>query len=121
VLHALERWDQKNSPTRWHFRPPNQLTFRFRVRPLGSASTYSRSVVGAEGNLADAEASVQDRPDEKRALCDGLLRRALPSGARGLTAQLRGAQSRAHRLLTDSCESAFTSGEELRLPFEGRV
>ena len=26
---------KKNSPSRWRFRPPNSLTFRFRVRPPG--------------------------------------------------------------------------------------
>jgi len=43
--------DQKNSPSRLRFRPPNQLTFRLRVRPLSSASTYSRSVLDAVRNL----------------------------------------------------------------------
>jgi hypothetical protein len=41
----------KNSPSRWRFRPPNLLAFRFRVRPPGSTSTYSRSVLGARATL----------------------------------------------------------------------
>ena len=43
------RPQQKNSESRWRFRPPNPLTFRFRVRPSSSASTYSRSVLAAGG------------------------------------------------------------------------
>src|SRR5581483_5017209 len=53
VLVRIERHvrRKKNSPSRLRFRPPNRLTFRFRVRPLGWASTYSRPVLGATGNL----------------------------------------------------------------------
>jgi hypothetical protein len=43
--------DQKNSPSRVRFRPPPRRTFRFRVRPTGEASAYSRPVLGASGNL----------------------------------------------------------------------
>jgi hypothetical protein len=43
--------EQKNSPSRLRFRPPDRLTFRFRVRPPGWASTYSRPVLGARGKL----------------------------------------------------------------------
>ena len=43
--------DQKNSPSRFRFRPPLRPTFGFRLRPPGGASTYSRSVLGASGNL----------------------------------------------------------------------
>jgi hypothetical protein len=43
----------KNSPSRVRFRPPVRLTFRFRVRPPGLASSYSRPVLGATGTLGD--------------------------------------------------------------------
>jgi len=42
---------KKNSPGQFHFRPPFPLTFAFRLLPLDSVSTYSRSVPGARGNL----------------------------------------------------------------------
>src|SRR3954447_24359902 len=48
--HGCER-GTKNSPSRWRFRPPNLVTFRFRVRSPGSDSTYSRSVLGAKGTV----------------------------------------------------------------------
>ena len=47
--------DQKNSPSRFRFRPPLRPTFGFRLRPPGGASTYSRSVLGARGNLDGRE------------------------------------------------------------------
>jgi hypothetical protein len=43
--------DQKNSPSQFRFRPPFPLTFAFRLLPSDSVSTYSRSVLGASGNL----------------------------------------------------------------------
>jgi hypothetical protein len=43
--------DQKNSPSRFPFRPPFSLTFPLRVLPSNSASTYSGSVLGARSNL----------------------------------------------------------------------
>ena len=43
--------DQKNSPSRFPFRPPFSMTFPLRVVPSNSASTYSGSVLGARGNL----------------------------------------------------------------------
>ena len=43
--------DQKNSPSRFPFRPPLSMTFPLRVLPSNSASTYSGSVLGARGNL----------------------------------------------------------------------
>src|SRR3954469_15647660 len=46
----------KNSPSRWRFRPPNLVTFRFRVRSPGSDSTYSRSVLGARGTVRPSAA-----------------------------------------------------------------
>jgi hypothetical protein len=42
---------KRNSSSRWRFRPPRRLTFRFRVQPSGGASSYSRSVLDAGGNL----------------------------------------------------------------------
>ena len=68
---------KRNSPTRWHFRPPNQLTFRLRVRPLGSASIYLRSVVGASGNLFLSAMDTRPAEFENRAVCEGVARRAL--------------------------------------------
>src|SRR5207249_12116094 len=41
----------KSSPSRVRFRPPSPLTFRFRVVPSETASTYSRPLLGAGGNL----------------------------------------------------------------------
>src|SRR5215831_18651574 len=41
----------RNSPSRWRFRPPPPGTFGFRLPPSGAASTYSRSVLGARGNV----------------------------------------------------------------------
>jgi hypothetical protein len=46
--------DQKNSPSRFRFRPPLPLTFPFRVLPSDSVSTYLRSVLGASSNLTSA-------------------------------------------------------------------
>jgi len=43
--------DQKNSPSRFRFRPPLPLTFPLRVLPSDSVSTYSRSVLGASSTL----------------------------------------------------------------------
>jgi len=51
------------------FRPPNRLTFRFRVRPLGWASTYSRPVLGASGNLDAASRGSKAGGEGKHALC----------------------------------------------------
>jgi hypothetical protein len=39
ACHQPPPRDQKNSESRWRFRLPNPLTFRFRVRPSSSAST----------------------------------------------------------------------------------
>src|SRR5216110_1069078 len=53
VRYADERsaLDQKNSPSRFRFRPPSPLTFPFRVLPSEPASSYSRSVLGASSTL----------------------------------------------------------------------
>src|SRR5437763_1130902 len=55
----------KNSPSRLRFRPPNRLIFRLRVRPLGWASTYSRPVLGARGNLDVARGAHKPRCQRK--------------------------------------------------------
>src|SRR5579862_125906 len=49
----LQRFRTRNSPSRWRFRPSSPVTFRFRVQPPGSTSTYSRSVLGAERTYPD--------------------------------------------------------------------
>ena len=46
--------DQRNSPSRFRFRPPLPLTFPFRVLPPDSVSTYLRSVLGASRTLTCA-------------------------------------------------------------------
>src|SRR5207244_7621824 len=43
----------KSSPSRLRFCPSSRPTFRFRVPPPDSNSTYSRSVLGASGNLKE--------------------------------------------------------------------
>ena len=88
--HALKRWDQKNSPTRLHFRPPNQLTFRLRVRPLGSASTYLRSVVGASGNLLLCTMAIQGHANRKsRSLRRPLRKLFAPEACAGFRGGMR--------------------------------
>jgi len=51
----------RNSASRWRFRPPLPLAFRFRVRPSGSASTYRRSVLAAVGKLVGTAGSGKAR------------------------------------------------------------
>src|SRR5689334_18653059 len=63
-------WDQKYSPSRWRFRPPHRLTFRFRVLPSGGASSYSRSVLGASGNLTMATGPGKTLGELICALCE---------------------------------------------------
>src|SRR5204863_9770625 len=46
--------DQKNSPSRFRFRPPLPLTFPLQVLPSDSVSTYLRSVLGARRTLTRA-------------------------------------------------------------------
>jgi hypothetical protein len=48
------------SPSRFRFRPPAPLTFGFRLLPSLPASTYLRSVLGADRNLGE------DKPFRKR-------------------------------------------------------
>ena len=54
-------WDQKNSPSRFRFRPPLPLTFPFRVLPSDSVSTYLRSVLGANSTLTRRASRSRDR------------------------------------------------------------
>ena len=53
--------DQKNSPSRFRFRPPFPLTFPFRVLPSDSVSTYLRSVLGASSTLTSAPSRSRGR------------------------------------------------------------
>ena len=58
---ALDRTGPRVSPSRVRFRPPPRLTFRFRVRPPGRASSYSRPVLGAAAIYA-LEGTLQGDP-----------------------------------------------------------
>ena len=88
-----------DSPSRWRFRPPNRLAFRFRVRPLGSASTYSRSVLGAGRNLLPAGAARSTLDATKRPLFAWLGGRSRASSRRGRGRATRaGAEKRSHDL-----------------------
>ena len=61
----------KNSPSRWRFRPPTPLAFRFRVRPSGSASTYSALRARCNPHSRPLRQRVQaSRGSEKRAICE---------------------------------------------------
>jgi hypothetical protein len=51
VRRTVPARDQKNSPSRFRFRPPFPLTFPFRVLPSDSVSTYLRSVLGASSTI----------------------------------------------------------------------
>src|SRR5215211_2848456 len=62
------------SPSRLRFRPPSRLALGFRLQPLGTASTYSRSVLGASGNLRNVGCSRKTRRNEVRAICAKTLR-----------------------------------------------
>src|SRR6266550_5181663 len=61
--------DQKNSPSRFRFRPPFRPTFGFRLRPPGWASTYSRSVLGASGTLELSRPPCKTCPNVSSAIC----------------------------------------------------
>jgi hypothetical protein len=61
--------DQKNSPSRFRFRPPCRPTFGFRLRPPGWASTYSRSVLGANGTVEVSRGPFKACPNAKFAIC----------------------------------------------------
>src|SRR3954451_6996270 len=66
-------WDQENSPGQFHFRPPFPLTFAFRLLPLDSVSTYSRSVPGAKGNLTVCPSGSRGRKKNVAAICEVFL------------------------------------------------
>jgi hypothetical protein len=57
--------DQKNSPSRFPFRPPFSLTFPLRVLPSNSASTYSGSVLGARENLGAGQGRIKASPTRR--------------------------------------------------------
>jgi len=57
------------SPSRFRFRPPAPLTFGFRLLPSLPASTYLRSVLGANGNLGEVRSFRKRSEDEKGAIC----------------------------------------------------
>ncbi len=61
--------DQKNSPSRFRFRPPLPLTFPLRVLPSDLASTYSRSVLGASTKLRDARHACKWSGSAMAAIC----------------------------------------------------
>src|SRR5262249_4041424 len=87
-----KRLDQKNSPSRLRFRPPNRLTFRLRVRPPDSASTYSRSVLGAGGNVDGEAVALKTRRARKdRSLISrSSVREAAGRGWAALSTKARG-------------------------------
>ena len=60
----------KDSPSRVRFRPLPRLTFRFRVRPPGRASSYSRPVLGAAAIYALLETVARASDERKAANCD---------------------------------------------------
>ena len=51
AAERLHETGTKSSPSRLRFRPLSRPAFRFRVPLPGRASTYSRPVLGARGNL----------------------------------------------------------------------
>ncbi len=62
--------DQKNSPSRFRFRPPLPLTFPLRVLPSDSVSIYSRSVLGASSKLRDARCTFKGVKEDVAAICE---------------------------------------------------
>src|SRR3989440_11655554 len=61
--------DQKNSPSRFRFRPPLPLTFPLRVLPSDSVSTYLRSVLGASIKLRNASHAFKTSKRAVAAIC----------------------------------------------------
>src|SRR3954447_1483606 len=59
----------KDSPTRFRFRPPLPVTFALRLRPPPAASSYSRPVVGARGNLGACKGARKGRRTRIDAIC----------------------------------------------------
>src|SRR5919108_1420927 len=58
------------SPNRFRFRPLPQPAFGFRLRLPGAASTYSRSVLGADRNLEGLGALCKSLGKGKPAICE---------------------------------------------------
>jgi hypothetical protein len=54
-----------SSPSRFRFRPPAPLTFGFRLLPSLPASTYLRSVLGADRNLGE-DKSFRKRSERRK-------------------------------------------------------
>ena len=71
ALCALSQKRTKDSPSRVRFRPLPRLTFRFRVRPPGRASSYSRPVLGAAAIYALVGTLARGSDDRKAANCEG--------------------------------------------------
>src|SRR5438105_250753 len=68
-----------HSPSRFRFRPPNPLTFGFRLRPSSGASTYLRPVLGAIGTLGPRESRCKVPHWEQRAFCELFFFQHFPS------------------------------------------
>ena len=68
-MAARSARDHKNSPSRLRFRPPNRPTFGFRLRPPGWASTYSRSVLGANGTVEVSRRPFKSCRNAELAIC----------------------------------------------------
>ena len=68
-----------HSPSRFRFRPPNPLTFGFRLRPSSGASTYLRPVLGAIGTLGPRESRCKVTQWEQRAFCELFFFQHFPS------------------------------------------
>ena len=62
--------DQKNSPSGWRFRPLHRPAFRLHVQPPGEASTYSRSLLGAIGTLANPKHAYKGPFSLMYAICE---------------------------------------------------
>ena len=71
-IHSVGRLNQRaprrapfGSPSRFRFRPPAPLTFGFRLLPSLPASTYLRSVLGADRNLGE-DKSFRKRSERRK-------------------------------------------------------
>ena len=65
------------SPSRFRFRPPSSLTLGLRLLPSRPASPYSRSVLGAGGNLGDRATHRKSPEREKSRKLGGPIRSGL--------------------------------------------
>ena len=82
--------DQKNSPSRFRFRPPCRPTFGFRLRPPGWASTYSRSVLGANGTVEMSRGLFKACPNAEFAICKKFSFQHFPQLERPVCGQICG-------------------------------